>query len=316
MENKNIVLSVVIPAYNCQDTIGALLDSIAQQNIEGIEIIAVNDGSRDNTLQLLNEKSKNMKELIVLDKPNEGAPKARNLGMAHANGEYIYLCDADDLVYPDALKKMLDYAKSNELDIVVANICSRSSDGGEHVYKSVVDRFEKLGTDKYYFSDPIPGSKLYRREFLQSNGIVFDDVKIGQDLNFYIKAVSSTEKIGWLDETVYIYQTSFSGISKTYKLENLLNIKKSLNGIIEYCKQKGVYTKNQEALECVKLCNYLWQLKKKKNIHKQDYAVLKKELCADIDFKAVKKSKYASCIRISIIEFELIKRFGLVLRNI
>ena len=317
METGNVILSVVIPAYNCQDTIIGLLDSIAQQGIENYEVIAVNDGSRDDTLAVLNEKSKTMSELRVLDKPNEGAPKARNLGMSQARGEYIYLCDADDLVYPGALQKMLDYAEENQLDVVVANVCHKGANGEEHVYKSVVERFERLGPDKYYFSDPIPGTKLFRREFLQSKGIVFDPVRIGQDLNFYTKAVSSTDKIGWLDETVYIYQTSFSGISKTYKLETLMNIRNSIDGIVAYCKQKGFYTKEREdAIECVKMANYLWQLKKKKNMRKEDFTVLRKELCGEVDLKRVKKSKYAAYMRVTIIEFTLVKKFGLVLRNI
>lgn len=317
MKIGNIVLSVVIPAYNCQDTVGALLDSIAQQGIKNYEVIVVNDGSLDHTLELLNEKSKTMSELRVLDKPNEGAPRARNLGMAQARGEYIYLCDADDLVYPHGLQKMLDYARKNQLDVVVANVCHRGANDEEHIYKSVVKRYEKLGLDRYYFSDPIPGTKLFRREFLQSNGLVFDNVKIGQDLNFFVKAISSTEKIGWLDDTVYIYQTSFSGISKTYKLENLMNIKESLGGIVEYCKQKGIYTKEcEDVLECVKLGNYLWQLKKKKNMRSKDFAILRKELCGEIDLKKIKKSKYAARMQLAIIEFTLIEKFGLVLRNI
>ncbi len=314
---KEISVSVVIPAYNCESTIKELLISIKQQGLRGYEVIVVNDGSKDGTLSVLYEMCVEMPNLLVIDQKNAGAPKARNLGMTKAKGKYIYLCDADDLVYPSGLMKMVEFAEKHQSDVVVGNVCSVDEKSNQHVYKGVVKRYEKLGQYKYYFCDPIPGTKLYRRAFLERNQIVFDDVKIGQDLNFYLKAVCSTDKVDWIDETVYFYRTSFSGISKTYKLENLLSIRDSIEGVIDYCKERNLYCGERLGfIEFVKMSNYLWQLKKKKNVRKEDYVILRKSLCGDVDVKKISSLKKQEYQMLTLVEFVLVKHFNLIIRNV
>ena len=317
MKSFKLKLSIIIPAYNCAKTIENLMNSIRQQELESYEIIIVNDGSTDETPELLAKASENWPQLKVLTQENGGAPKARNAGLDCAEGEYIYLCDADDLLYPNGLNKLIAEAEKQDHDIVVGNLVSRSADGEEQIYTAVSKAQEKLGNDKYYFCDPIPGTKLFRRDFINNNNIRFDDVKIGQDLNFFLKAVCATEKIGYLNDIIYVYQTSFSGISKTYKLKNLLDIKRSLNGVLSYCRTYGLDSKERMAiLECVKINNYLWQLKKKKNVNKDDYQILRKELYQEIDIKKAMSYKHYASMLISRIEYCFSLRLDIILRGI
>lgn len=122
LQPNTINISFIIPVYNCESYIGYCLDTILQQYTKyTYEIICVNDGSKDNSLNIIKEyHAKYGDKLIVIDQPNGGASKARNVGIDNAKGEYLAFIDSDDFVYDNYINLLMDEAKKFNADIVQA----------------------------------------------------------------------------------------------------------------------------------------------------------------------------------------------------
>ena len=110
-------LSVIIPAYNCADTIEATLDSVLAQEVSGMEVIAVNDGSTDRTGEVLKRYARADERVRVFTTENKGPAHARNFGIAAAQGGYIAFADSDDLLRPGMYAALLSLAEENGLDV-------------------------------------------------------------------------------------------------------------------------------------------------------------------------------------------------------
>lgn len=117
-------LSVIVPAYNSEKTIERCLNSIIKQDISSFEIIVVNDGSKDNTVNVINEiKTRYSDSIIrVINKVNAGLPQARKTGLECAKGEYIGFVDSDDWIERNMYSLMLEKAESNKLDVVACDM--------------------------------------------------------------------------------------------------------------------------------------------------------------------------------------------------
>jgi len=110
-----VKVSVVIPVYNVEDFLGECLDSICNQTLKDIEIICVNDGSKDSSLDILNEYALNDSRITVVDQENGGHAVATNRGMELATGEYLFLMDSDDILDVTALEKTSSLADERTL---------------------------------------------------------------------------------------------------------------------------------------------------------------------------------------------------------
>ena len=105
------MISIIVPVYNAHNTLKRCLDSILKQDFKDIQIIAINDGSSDDSLDILKEYAFIDKRIEVINQENQGVSVARNNGIASAKGEYIMFVDSDDYVEPDYCKLMLDKAQ-------------------------------------------------------------------------------------------------------------------------------------------------------------------------------------------------------------
>lgn len=311
-------ISIIIPAYNCEDKIIPLLSSIEKQNLSDYEVIVINDGSKDNTEEIISDYIRNKDNVHLFTKKNEGAPKARNYGLKHAVGKYIYFCDADDLLCEEGgLELLLETAEAHGLDIAIGNYYLRNEKKQDRLHLAVENRMNILGKDKFFFCDPLPGNKIYRRDFLIENNLNFDNVKIGQDLNFYIKCLAVTQKIQYVNSNVYIYQVTTNSISRTYKKNNLLDIAESIHFIELYYKKNNMDNfRSKKNIFYLKIGNYTWQLRKKKHISKEDYRIIKEKLILDIGKKTYFDVKYLYCFGSAVVQYWLIKYFNLVLRGV
>ena len=113
-------VSVIMPVYNVAKYLPMCLESIVSQTLTDIEILCVNDGSTDNSLDVLQQFEEKDKRIIIIDKKNEGSGIARNTALERAQGEYVYFVDSDDwLDNNDVLKKITERADSENLDILI-----------------------------------------------------------------------------------------------------------------------------------------------------------------------------------------------------
>ena len=116
---KSFKVSIILPVYNVEKYLSACLDSLLAQTLEEIEIVAVNDGSTDGSLQILQAyQSLNPEKLFIFSTENHGVSRARNYGFAHSHGEYVWFVDSDDFVEPDACRLLYEKATADGSDLV------------------------------------------------------------------------------------------------------------------------------------------------------------------------------------------------------
>ena len=149
-------ISVIIPVYNVEQYLSKCLESIINQTLQDIEIICINDGSTDNSLQILEEYAQKDSRMIVINQENQGVGVARNKGLEIARGDYIWFVDSDDYVERNGLDYVYEKSKENNADIVcfgVNNICkSTIISGHTNQYLSEINMGSKyLAADKELF---------------------------------------------------------------------------------------------------------------------------------------------------------------------
>lgn len=222
MGNFRPAVSVIIPMYNTEKYIGELLDSILSQTFQDYEVIVVDDCSKDNSAEIVQnyiQKFNGKLQLLKLDKNSGGASKPRNEGMKIARGEYLYFMDSDDLLTPSALEIMYNSAKKFNADIVYQSRHSRIR--GENLNKKIIRGNDKelklVGNPAVKFLDGafivMPWAYLFRRELILKNKIEFPNLFIGEDRFFVFCATCYVEKILCIPDICYRYRLHSASIS-------------------------------------------------------------------------------------------------------
>lgn len=217
----NVLVSIIIPMFNSELFIRDTLSSLINQTYRNIEIIVVDDGSTDESKKIvLTEFTDDRIRYIYQN--NKGAPTARNLGFNSSKGEYIIYFDADDVMDRDGVEKLVNGFDNTYYDIIVGDYQRIDSNGRKisqvrqpvsiQKISSIQNNIEKLKIAG--FIDPLPGNKMFRKSFLLDNMIEYADLKIGQDLNFYLKSLGFKPKINFISSKIYSYRVHSSSISK------------------------------------------------------------------------------------------------------
>ena len=121
---SKVKVSVIVPVFNVGEYLSTSLDSILNQTLEDIEIICINDGSTDDSLNILEYYAKKDKRIKIISKENEGQGTARNVGLDNAQGEFISFVDADDFIKKDMLEKLYNKSVNGNLDLVMCKVSS------------------------------------------------------------------------------------------------------------------------------------------------------------------------------------------------
>ena len=203
-------ISVILPVYNVAIYLRECLDSIINQTLSDLEIICINDGSTDNSLDILREYEKNDKRIIVVDKKNEGLSVTRNLGITLATGEYISFVDSDDYLDVDFYDILYNAAKKYEADIACTNLYRFSSRKKYYLVKYRFKRCTQSPRLKYKYAE-IPRhnyvmNKIYERKKLQSSGIRFEEGIYFEDIEFTHKIVFYLRALVTVPGTKYNYR--------------------------------------------------------------------------------------------------------------
>lgn len=174
-------VSVILPIYNVSQYLRECLDSVLAQTLQELEIICVNDGSTDDSLDIIREYAAKDPRIVVITGPNGGYGKAMNKGLDRAEGEYIGIVEPDDYVVPEMFEELYAIAKENDLDLVKADFYrfTRSEDGEETLQYELLDKTKKrYGELLCPAADPScvrftinTWTGIYRRAFLNEYGI-------------------------------------------------------------------------------------------------------------------------------------------------
>ena len=209
-DNYEYKLSVVVIVYNTEYYLEECLDSLVNQTLDSMEIICVNDGSTDNSLNVLNRYAKKYDNIKVIDQENAGGANAGNRGLKEAKGEYVTLVDSDDMVVEDAYEKMYNKAKETDSDVVcgkpniyVTGFQREVSNIHNPWYKEQSinpEDFLDIFHDAYYWN------KIYRRELVEKNEIYMIPGKIYADVPLVFRAYLFANKVTIIPDVVYYWR--------------------------------------------------------------------------------------------------------------
>lgn len=223
MKDKQYKISVIIATYNTGKYIEECLDSIFEQTLKELEIIIIDDGSTDNTQDLIKKYYDKEKQLIYYYQKNKGAGPARNYGIDIANGEFLAFMDPDDK-YPnkDCLEKLYKAAVIHRVMISAGNILTNDhgSIKGEYIFRDwKVDTLLDQMVSVYDFSYLYGHTRyLYNTDFIRKNKIYYADCRRYQDQVFSAKALCLAGEFYEIDYPVYEYRINYKQVNMTYEI--------------------------------------------------------------------------------------------------
>jgi Glycosyltransferases involved in cell wall biogenesis len=248
--SRMVKISIIVPVYNVEKYIEKCLQSLVNQTLNEIEIIVVNDGSPDNSQEIIDKYAKKYKCIKSFVKKNGGLGDARNYGIKRAIGEYIAFIDSDDYVSLDCFENMYKKAKEKDYDVVVCDINYIYPDKVKVVSAGIEnDIFDKDGLKKAMQTlNPMSCNKIYKRTFFEKvnfkKGIYFEDVEFTYRLLFHISSV------GYVKKPFLQYLQNPEGISKKYN-EKWFDYFENVESIVNYYIKNNSYEEYKEELEYI-----------------------------------------------------------------
>lgn len=213
------LVSVCVPVYNAAKYLPRCLDSLISQTLTNIEIVCVNDGSTDNSSNILDSYAKKYKNIKIINQTNAGLGGARNAGIKNATGEYVGFVDADDYVNENMFKILYNLAKQNKSDIAMCNLDFVPNDikTKKHMW---YHPYEGKITGEFLDRNIQPWNKIVSRELLDKTKFSFFK-KNGDDM--YIMLMLESKGIVSTDEILYHYRVGHDSMSTSFKIENFSN---------------------------------------------------------------------------------------------
>lgn len=249
MENPSSKVSVIVPVYNVEHYLAKCLDSLVNQSLQNIEIIVVNDGSRDGSGNIIHEYSQKYPDKIkAFTKENGGLSDARNFGIDRATGDYFGFVDSDDYVFGTMFEEMLNLAGKNDAEMVICNIQKVDEDGNvTQKLTQIPNMPEKivLETNFSVFSDLsyFACNKLFKRELFAhkrfKKGVHFEDIQLIPQILLECKTIAQTQNFH------YQYLERADSISKTHN-EKGLDILKAVEEVETAFKISKYSSKTEE----------------------------------------------------------------------
>ena len=229
---EDIKVSVIVPVYNVAKYLAECLESLVNQTLEDIEIICVNDGSTDNSLEILEEYAEKDSRVKVFTIENSGISLARNFGIEQAKGGYIGFVDSDDYVNEYMFEKLYLACVQNDLDLAMCKISLFDDETGEvnndldYYNLKVFSNLDKEvfnSDDTTSFTNNIVVNvynKLYKKSLLEDNSIEFPANLIFEDEVFFIKTYLTAKRISVVNEFLYYYRLNREGSITYLEKEN------------------------------------------------------------------------------------------------
>lgn len=225
--SDKLKVSVIVPVYNAEKYLNRCIESLTNQTLEDIEMIFVNDGSTDNSINILKSYKEKDKRIVIIDKVNEGVSEARNQGISKAKGDYIFFVDSDDWIDLNTLENMYETAIKDDIDIVM---CSYVREFKDHSKEKSIDLNDKIiykdkDLEQLHLSiiGPLDNqisksenldsvgtvwAKLYKSSLIQNSEVKFIDLKeIGsaEDTLFNIMLFKDVKTVKFINKPYYHY---------------------------------------------------------------------------------------------------------------
>lgn len=251
-------ISVIVPTYNREKTIKKCIDSLINQTMKDIEIIIIDDGSTDNTSNIIPDDNR----IKYIKRSNHGIGASRNYGIDNSHGEYIVFVDSDDYISNDCLEKMYNKAMNDNLDFVVGDYYYIYESGNKEKIKLKDFENSSLKENPYLVCNVNlgPCNKLIKKSTI--NNIRFPENIKYEDVPFVVNVLKNANKIGHLNEALFYFLTDNKS-ETTIRDDKIFDIFKSLDLVVESLKDN--YSEPLKKLVISIIVNYTIQQRYIKN---------------------------------------------------
>jgi len=246
-------ISIVVPVYNAEKTIGRCIESLLNQTYKEIEIILINDGSNDNSGEICDFYAKKDNRIHVIHKKNEGVSKARNTGIKSVKSDYIMFVDSDDYIKTNMCEILYHSIDNTNYEVVICGFI-RNFVFNNIITKSVlilpevssintIEQFKMNWSNLYSKSlFNAPWGKLYKMDYIEKKNICFDEnLDCGEDLLFNLDVFSQIHKVSIVNEPLYIYEcTEKESLTTKFNAEKEYNDKHLYNITLSYLKKMNI----------------------------------------------------------------------------
>lgn len=285
------LVSIIVPIYNGEKYLDSCMECLLQQTYANLEIILVDDGSRDHSPAMCDDYAKRDSRIRVFHQSNKGLSGARNTGIDNATGKYICFFDVDDMITTELIQDNLDWAEEQSADVVMFGFWYYDVDKNELIPNQLEKAFAGTGEDYFYQFLPLtmdkevfnaPWNKMIKRSLLIENGLQFDTrYPIYEDIIFAPKLLGAAQKVVVNNNLYYKYFVRSSGSLITKFYENLFEaVTQAWTNGMSYCNQyigNEVQKSKFDALYVRHIFTHIKQISCKEDLDKQKkYELLQK----------------------------------------
>ena len=238
-------VSVIVPIYNVEKYLEKCINSLLSQTLEDIQIILVNDGSKDNSGNIAKEYEKNNKDRVIyVEKENGGLSDARNYGLKYATGDFIAFLDSDDYIEKNAYEEMYNKAIEENADYVECDFI------WEFPNKIRVDKQYPYKNKKEMLSfvRVVAWNKLIKRQLITDNNLEFPKGLRYEDVEFTYKLIPFINKFAYVDKP-FIHYVQREGSIANVQNERTAEIFTVLDNVVEFYKKNNIYEEYRNELE-------------------------------------------------------------------
>ena len=294
---KKILFSIIIPLYNAESYIYKNITSILNQSYDKFELIIVNDGSTDASLNII--KSFDDSRIKIYSKLNDGTANARNYGLKHVNGDYIFFVDADDYIEADTLSSYIEIIEKFNPDLIVNGFYSETyaSNSSYKIYsndkfyknkKEIKNNLVNLYKDNLLYN---VWNKLYKRSIINDNNLKFKDINFGEDMIFVQNYLIHCNNIYNSSNCFYHYVREIKNSITTSFVPNFFNIRLNENKLL--CNFFGNYgIKKDEYVDFISKRFIERTLGCLENLHRSNYLSFKEKYIETSNIIQHKETKY------------------------
>lgn len=266
------LISIIVPVYNASPYLHRCIDSLINQTIGNIEIILIDDGSKDNSLSICKEYATRDKRVIVIEQENNGVSVARNKGIEYSNGEFILLLDSDDWLALNTVEILLNEQQIYNADCVVFGFNQTSGNiwapNKNITYHSSIELKKEF---PYWLNTELLSSsvnKLYKKELIKRLYPV--GMAFGEDLLFSLDYLEQCKCISFIKAPLYQHEVyNNSSLTHTFNIQRFSDIETIQKRILEFAVEKNdnkLYKKYVS--DCIRIIRSLWLCKEKYKVKK------------------------------------------------
>ncbi len=245
-----IKVSVIIPVFNTEKYINKCLSSLVNQTLDDIEIICVNDGSTDNSLEIIEKIANNDARIKIINQEHKKQGAARNAGLRIAEGEYIGFVDSDDWIDLNYYEMLYDTAKKYDADIALAtNVRIGNGKTKKRLEiteeKTAVTLQEKIDIGNQV-KNPCPTNKIYRHSMLKENNIIWQEGVYCEDKLFTIQAIYYANKIVTVPDVNYYYFRNPNSTVHTKSEKHTLDKNNAKKAVLNFLREQNAQIRDKE----------------------------------------------------------------------